>query len=147
MVVSCDQNFVNVNVISLFTICVKREIHELHFSLFFMLLSEKLVNFKWFHVKLLKLRESDVNRNPWHRTKEKRDSVKCWKFLSNVNFSWTWIHWPITSLNPLTLCNNETADNFQNFNVQTLEPLSLRTLKNGLVVFLVSSTFVLWKYF
>ena len=42
-----DQNLreLNVNVISRFTICGKREIREWQFSLFFVILSEKLANF------------------------------------------------------------------------------------------------------
>ena len=50
----------------------------------------------WFHVKLLKLLESGINQKSWHRTEVKRDSVKCWKLLSSVNFLWNQIHWPIT---------------------------------------------------
>ena len=46
----------------------------------------------WFHVKLLKLRESRINGNSRHRTEVKRDSMKCWKmlliwaYLKNLNF-------------------------------------------------------------
>ena len=35
--------------------------------------------------------------NSRHRTEVKRDSVKCWKLLSSVNFPWFQIHWPNTS--------------------------------------------------
>jgi len=49
--------------ILLFNICVKHEIHEWQFSTFFMILSEKLVNFR---LKFHKLR---VNRNSLHRMK------------------------------------------------------------------------------
>ena len=47
IVMGCDQNLreVSVNVISLITICVKRDISELQIYLFFMILSEKLTNF------------------------------------------------------------------------------------------------------
>ena len=43
----CEQNLreLRVNMISRLTICVKREIHELQFYLFFAILSEKLANF------------------------------------------------------------------------------------------------------
>ena len=58
--------------------------------------------FVWFHTKLLKLRESGTNRTSQFRSKVKRDSVKCWKLLSSVNFPWTWIHWPITSVKDQT---------------------------------------------
>ena len=53
----------------------------------------------WFHVKLLKLRESDINQNSQLRTEVKRDSVKWQKLISSVNFLWIWIHWPITNWN------------------------------------------------
>ena len=43
----CDQNLKkkSLNVISRFTICRNRKIREWQFSLFFMILSEKLANF------------------------------------------------------------------------------------------------------
>ena len=43
----CNQKFceTSVKVISLLTICMKREICEWQFSLFFLILSEKIVNF------------------------------------------------------------------------------------------------------
>ena len=47
IVMGCDQTLreVSVNVISLITIWVKRDISELQISLFFMILSERLTNF------------------------------------------------------------------------------------------------------
>ena len=44
---SCDQNLrqLRMNVISRFTIYINREVREWQFSLFFMILSEKLANF------------------------------------------------------------------------------------------------------
>ena len=47
IVMGCDQNLreVSVNVISLITICVKRDISELQIYPFFVILSEKLTNF------------------------------------------------------------------------------------------------------
>ena len=43
-------------------------------------------------MKLLRLRESDINGNLGHRTVVKRESMKCWNSLSSVNFLWTWIY-------------------------------------------------------
>ena len=85
----------SLNVISLITICVKREIREWQFTPFFVILSEQLSISSWSHVKLLKLRELGVNGNSWHRTDVKCDSMKCWKLLLSLNFLSTWIHWPI----------------------------------------------------
>ena len=48
----------------------------------------------WFHKKLL-------NENSCHRTKVRRDFMKCWKLLSSVNFQWLWIHWSITCSYPI----------------------------------------------
>jgi len=58
---------------------------------------DNLPHFSWFwvinltisaliHVQLLKLCELDVNGNSQHRTKPKRDSLKCWKLFSILNF-------------------------------------------------------------
>ena len=54
-----DQNLreSSVNVISLFTICTKSEIHEWQFSLFFMILSEKLANFFMISLEITEITE------------------------------------------------------------------------------------------
>ena len=74
----CDKNHseFRVNVISLLTVYVKREICEWKFPLFFVILSEKLANSVWFHAKSLKLQELDENKISQFRTEVKCDSVK-----------------------------------------------------------------------
>ena len=68
----------NMNVISHFTICVKREFCEWQFSMFFMILSEKLALFCAISaVKSVKLLELDINSISQFRTEVKHDSVKC----------------------------------------------------------------------
>ena len=60
----------SMNVISLLNICVKREIHEWQSSPFFVILSEKLVNFTWNCLNW------GVNSYSQHKTEVKHDSVK-----------------------------------------------------------------------
>ena len=67
----------SMNVISCFTICVKHELCECQYSLFFVILSEKLTRFDRVHVKLLTIRELGMNGISQFRSEVKHDSVKC----------------------------------------------------------------------
>ena len=90
--------------ISRVNFCVKVEIWEWQFSHSLWFYVKNLLSLAGFHVKLLKLRESGMNEKSWHRTEVKRESVKCWKMLSSVNFPWKWIHEPITRWYYLPIC-------------------------------------------
>ena len=85
----CEQNLreLNVNVISFITISVKREIRDWQFPPFFMIGSEKLVNFHVISREIAKFMWNWRKREIWLRNEVKRDSV---------NFPWTWIHKAIT---------------------------------------------------
>ena len=77
-----DQNLLesSMNVISRFTKCVNYEIREWQFSLFFVILSEKLANFGMISreiVKSLNSQELGVDWISHFRTEVKRHSMKC----------------------------------------------------------------------
>ena len=78
----CDHSFreMSLNVISLFIICMKREIHEWQFSSFILILSENLVNFNVISSKIgeiihnLELRWIVI---PWNAISCLRASIFC----------------------------------------------------------------------
>ena len=87
----------SMNVISRFTIRWNREIRDWQFSLFFVILSEKLANCCVISSEIAKIRGIGNERDWQFRTEVKRDSVKYQTLLSRVNFPWMWVHWAITS--------------------------------------------------
>ena len=77
VVIGCEQNLreSSVNVISLFTICTKSEIHEWQFSPCFVILSEKRVNFSVILHEITEIMGNmyEFNWNLLHKS----DLVKC----------------------------------------------------------------------